>query len=585
MTGPTIPGDELSDAGRLLVEAATAEARGLSHRFVGLEHVLLALLSDPDLAARAAATRQIPPRDDLRTRFAGLSVPRGMRGGEETEFGLSPQARRLLKTLDQEARAAGRLGLDRWAVLERIITSPRGPIADAISPGGKRERSGERERGRGRREAEGSDTPRPGGASQVGSPALTEDSKSAREREGGGRGQRRGGEKDLGSKGDRQASRRQGPAHETRPAPPRRDRPVPPPKPPKKGKFRFSWRSVLLLMVPLSWVLAYLGVHPGVVFAGACLGVVPLAGYMGEATEHLAARTGPAIGGLLNATFGNAAELIIAIVALRAGLVDLVKASITGSILGNLLFITGLAFIAGSKGKSVVTFNRTTTGASAGMLALAVVGLVFPALFHTLHPGAALGLELGLSEAVAIVLAVTYGFSLLFSLRTHRSLFSGEPHPTTGEVWRPWFAMVVLAAATLGVVVQSEILVGATESVVANMNVSQTFLGLILIPIIGNAAEHAAAVVVARKGKMDLALHIALGSSTQVALLIAPALVLAGVLLGQPMNLVFTPFEVAAVGLATIITAIITLDGEAHWFEGVQLLATYSLFAITAFVM
>ena len=360
---------------------------------------------------------------------------------------------------------------------------------------------------------------------------------------------------------------------------------MPPPKPPKKGKPSFSWRAVLLLMVPVSWGLAYLGVHPGLVFAGACLGVVPLAGYMGEATEHLAARTGPAIGGLLNATFGNAAELIIAIVALRAGLVDLVKASITGSILGNLLFITGLALIAGSKGKSVVKFNRTTTGASAGMLVLAVVGLVFPALFHALHPGAALRLELGLSEAVAIVLAVTYGFSLLFSLRTHRSLFSGEPHPTTEQVWRPWFAMVVLAAATLGVVVQSEILVGATESVVASMNVSQTFLGLILIPIIGNAAEHAAAVVVARKGKMDLALHIALGSSTQVALLIAPALVLAGVLLGQPMNLVFTPFEVAAVGLATLITAIITLDGEAHWFEGVQLLATYSLFAITAFVM
>ena len=563
MTGPTIPGDELSDAGRLLVEAATAEARGLSHRFVGLEHVLLALLSDPDLAARAAATRPIPPRDDLRTRFAGLSVPRGLRGGEETELGLSPQARRLLKTLDQEAQAAGRLSLDRWAVLERIITSPRGPIADAISPGGRRERSGERERGREPGSKGDRHAAARGGPKSVGSPPGTGRPLPPPER----------------------AGRRQGPAHEARPAPPRRDRPVPPPKPPKKGKPSFSWRAVLLLMVPVSWGLAYLGVHPGLVFAGACLGVVPLAGYMGEATEHLAARTGPAIGGLLNATFGNAAELIIAIVALRAGLVDLVKASITGSILGNLLFITGLALIAGSKGKSVVKFNRTTTGASAGMLVLAVVGLAFPALFHTLHPGAALRLELGLSEAVAIVLAVTYGFSLLFSLRTHRSLFSGEPHPTTEQVWRPWFAMVVLAAATLGVVVQSEILVGATESVVASMNVSQTFLGLILIPIIGNAAEHAAAVVVARKGKMDLALHIALGSSTQVALLIAPALVLAGVLLGQPMNLVFTPFEVAAVGLATLITAIITLDGEAHWFEGVQLLATYSLFAITAFVM
>jgi Ca2+:H+ antiporter len=306
---------------------------------------------------------------------------------------------------------------------------------------------------------------------------------------------------------------------------------------------------------------------------------------MGEAPEHLATRTGPAFGGLLNATFGNAAELIIAIVALRAGMVDLVKASIIGSILGNLLLIAGLSVIAAGLGRSVVSFNRTGVGAAAGMLALAVVGLVFPALFHSLHPEAGVVTELGLSETVAIVLAVTYLLSLVFSLVTHRSLFSGDPHPTSGTVWPSPVAIALLLLATLGMVAQSEILVETARAVVETTGISEVFLGLILIPVIGNAAEHASAIMVARKGNIDLAFQISLGSSTQIALLVAPVLVLVGVIVGQPMNLVFTPFEVAAVGLATIVTAIITLDGETHWFEGVQLLATFTLFAATAWVM
>jgi Ca2+:H+ antiporter len=311
--------------------------------------------------------------------------------------------------------------------------------------------------------------------------------------------------------------------------------------------------------------------------------VIPLAGFMGEATEHLAARSGPGIGGLLNATFGNAAELIIALVALRSGLTELVKASITGSILGNLLLIMGLCFVAGGVSRPTLRFNRVSAGASAGMMALAVVGLVFPALFHSIRPTAGFGRELMLSEAVALVLAITYGFSLLFSLKTHHSLFGGEPHPTTGAVWRPLKAIIVLALATAGVVVQSEILVHAVEAVTSTMGFSETFLGLIIVPIIGNAAEHGTAVLVARKGQMDLAMQIALGSSTQIALLVAPVLVLAGLLLGQPMDLVFTTFEVAAVGLTVIVTAIVTLDGESNWFEGVQLLAMYALVAAMAF--
>jgi Ca2+:H+ antiporter len=343
----------------------------------------------------------------------------------------------------------------------------------------------------------------------------------------------------------------------------------------------------MLAAVPISIVLGYVLHAPALwVFLTACIGVLPLAGYMGEATEHLAHRTGPTVGGLLNATFGNAAELIIAIVALRAGLVDLVKASITGSILGNLLLILGLALIAGGLGRAELRFNRTSVGMSAGMLALSVVSLVFPALFHSFHPeAAARASELRMSEAAAGILIATYGCSLLFTLRTHRGLIGGEAHPMDGPVWAPGKAMLILGAATVGVAVESELLVHAATEATQALGVSTMFLGLIVIPIIGNAAEHAAAVMLSRKGQIELGIQIALGSSTQIALLVAPLLVFIGLLLGQDMNLVFQPFEVVALGLATLVTAIITLDGESHWFEGVQLLAVYALVAVAAFYL
>jgi Ca2+:H+ antiporter len=350
---------------------------------------------------------------------------------------------------------------------------------------------------------------------------------------------------------------------------------------------RLSWRELLLLSLPASILLQYVFHAPALaVFITACLGVLPLSGYMGEATEHLAHRTGPTIGGLLNATFGNAAELIISIVALRAGLVSLVKASITGSILGNLLLILGLAFVIGGARRSELRFNRTNAGMSAGMLTLAVVALVLPALFHSLHPEAAARMsELRMSEAVALILILTYGFSLLFSLRTHRRLLSTESCPTEGASWSVKKATLILALATVGVAIESELLVHAVSEAGHTLGLTQAFLGLVIIPIIGNAAEHATAVVVAGKGKIDLALQIALGSSTQIALLVAPLLVFCGVLMGQDMNLVFTPFEVMALGLATVVTAIITLDGESHWFEGVQLLAVYGMMAVAAYFL
>jgi Ca2+:H+ antiporter len=340
----------------------------------------------------------------------------------------------------------------------------------------------------------------------------------------------------------------------------------------------------MLLAVPAALVAEYL-LHssPVVIFGLACLAVLPLAGFMGDATEHLSARTGPTVGGLLNATFGNAAELIIAIVALQAGLVDLVKASITGSIIGNLLLILGLSLVAGGVRRPELKFNRTTAGMSATMLAAAVVGLVFPALFHATHAEPTRLSELRLSEGVAFILILTYGFSLLFSLKTHKWVVASEPHPLEEPTWSVTRAVTVLAIATVGIAVMSEILVGATRGVTASLPLTETFLGLIIIPFIGNAAEHATAILVARKGQIDLALQISLGSSTQIALLVAPVLVFVGVVVGRNMNLVFSPFEVMAVGLATFVTAISTLDGESNWFEGVQLLAVYAMIAVAAF--
>jgi len=339
----------------------------------------------------------------------------------------------------------------------------------------------------------------------------------------------------------------------------------------------------LLVALPVSWILAAIDGPPLLVFGITGLGVVPLAAAMGGATEALAHRTGPAAGGLLMATFGNAAELILAVAALKAGLTDLVKASITGSILGNLLLILGLALVAGGLRRPTLTFNRTAAGMGGAMLLLAVVGLVMPALFAVVHPSAAAATSRHLSEAVALVLGATYAASLAFSLRTHRSLFQGGAgHSQAGPSTSTGRAIGVLAVATVLVAVQSEILVRATEQVVARFGLSEVFLGLIVIPLIGNAAENAGAVVVARKGDTDLALSIAFGSSTQVALFVAPLLVFVGVVLGQPMTLVFTPLEVVALGLAALIVTVIALDGESHWFEGAQLLAAYAILAIAA---
>ena len=349
--------------------------------------------------------------------------------------------------------------------------------------------------------------------------------------------------------------------------------------------------TALLLFVPIAAAGDWLA-WPGVaVFACAALAIVPLAGLMGRATESLAARLGDGVGGLLNATFGNAAELIIALMALHRGLHDVVKASLTGSIIGNVLLVLGVAMVVGGIGRERQTFDRSAAAVGSTLLALAAIGLVIPAVYHwaleselqrkalTLTHEATL--ENGLAAEIAVVLFVVYLLHLWFSLRTHHHLYAGQhdaPTDTAHRHGRPTAAMVTLLVATLLVAWMSELLVGTVEEAAHALGLTEVFVGVIVVAIIGNAAEHATAVLVARKNHMDLAMNIAIGSSIQVALLVAPVLVFASYFIGpHPMDLRFTTFEVVAVGLAMFVVNLVAQDGESNWLEGVLLLAVYAV--------
>ncbi|MEO8295280.1 MAG: calcium/proton exchanger [Gemmatimonadota bacterium] len=551
----------LSGDTRDLVENARLEAARLQHDFVGSEHLLLALLGQPSERFGLLLSRtEIDPAALQTLILAGVKpgdseIPAG-------ELGIRSGAKKVLDLALVESKNLGHPAAEPEHVWLALLRERRGALQQTLLAAGA---NLDRARAELVRIMPGEKKPVPDPAVQA---------TPVRERP------------------PVEAPRRPARSERPKPAPapivehrtPEVDPPRQPPRPAILAHRNpiFTWRNVGLLAVPASIVLKMVHAPDAAIFAVACLGVLPLAAYMGEATEHLSHRTGPGIGGLLNATFGNAAELIIAIVALQAGLIDLVKASITGSILGNLLLILGLSIIAGSRDRPVIRFNRAAAGMSAAMLSLAVVGLVFPAIFHQLHPREA-AQELWLSEGFAVILGLTYVCSLIFALKTHNDLFVGDEHEFPGRPWGITKSISILAVATVGVAIESELLVHSVESVTATFGLSQTFLGLIIIPFIGNAAEHATAVLVARKGKMDLALNIALGSSTQVALLVAPLLVFAGLFIGTGMNLVFRPFEIAAIAMATIVTAIITLDGESHWFEGVQLLAVYAMVAVAAF--
>ncbi len=323
---------------------------------------------------------------------------------------------------------------------------------------------------------------------------------------------------------------------------------------------------------------------PLLVFALSALAIIPLSALLGEATEQLAARTGPTIGGLLNATLGNLAELIIAGLALRAGLVDLVKASITGSVIGNLLLVLGAAQLAGGLRYKTQRFNRQLATVNVPLLVIAAAGLLIPALFHAVHPDPKRVATVRMSEYASVLLITGYALSLVYSMWTHRAMFaeSSDGHGD-GATWSMSKTLVVLVGSAAVIGVMSELLVGATEEATAAMGLSKFFVGIILVPIIGNAAEHSSAVLMAHRNRMDLAMNIALGSSVQVALLVAPLLVFLGLIVGQPMDLAFTMFEVAAVAVAVWIASSIVVDAESNWLEGAYLLVVYGMLAVAFF--
>jgi Ca2+:H+ antiporter len=347
-----------------------------------------------------------------------------------------------------------------------------------------------------------------------------------------------------------------------------------------------GWPYLLTPLIPIAVALELTHASATVVFACSALGIIPTAALMGRATEELAARSGPGIGGLLNVTFGNAPELIIALFALSQGLQEVVKASIVGSILGNILLVLGAAMLAGGIGRDKQTFNRTSASVQSTMLILAAAALLMPAVFElvegqglpspndeAIHYG---GTVEHLSLAVAIVLIATYVVGLFFSLKTHRTLFNPEYEEEDTWGWSTRTSMIALAVAGLLVGLMSEVLVGSISEASESIGLSEFFVGVIVIAIVGNAAEHWVAVLVAMKNKMDLAVNIAIGSSAQVALFVAPVLVLASFFIGPyPLALVFNGFELGAILLAILIANQVTQDGESTWFEGVQLLAVY----------
>jgi len=352
--------------------------------------------------------------------------------------------------------------------------------------------------------------------------------------------------------------------------------------------FVTPWLDFLLIFVPVTVVLEVLRADPLLVFVSSGLAIIPLAGLLGRATEHLTTHVGTGIGALLNASLGNAAELIIALVAMREGLHDVVKASLTGSIIGNILLVLGVAMFAGGLRYEQQQFNRTAAGMGASLLLLAAVGLIIPALFHFTAAERGVAIERELSLTISLVLFAIYVASLLFTLKTHRHLFAGVAHNASDLGEQPWtrgVSIMVLTVVTCLVALMSEMLVGALEPASHQLGFTQVFIGVILVALVGNAAEHSTAVMVAVKNKMDLAYGIAVGSSLQIALLVAPLLVFASYLFGRPLDLIFTPFEVSAVTISVLSVGLVAMDGESNWMEGVMLVGVYVMLAIAFFFL
>jgi Ca2+:H+ antiporter len=339
----------------------------------------------------------------------------------------------------------------------------------------------------------------------------------------------------------------------------------------------------LLVFIPVS-LIAQVAHQPVVTFITAALAIIPLAGLLGRATDQLAICIGPRLGGLLNATFGNLTELIVGVLLIAAGDVEVVKASLIGSIIGNLLLVLGVSLFIGGLGRDEQSFSARAAGVHTGSLVLAVAGLGVPALLMATSPGLSAGPRQVVSAGVAGTLIVLYGAALLFVQFTNAHLFR-TPASTERPEWSRRFASSVLLGAAVLVGLESELLVSALNPTLQSLKLSPIFVGLILIPLIGNAAEHASAVFFAIRDKLDITLEIAVGSSTQVALFIAPALIFISLVIGRPMDFVFTGFEIGAVLIATLLIAVISRDGHSNWLEGLQLVGVYAIIALAAFFL
>ena len=355
----------------------------------------------------------------------------------------------------------------------------------------------------------------------------------------------------------------------------------------RRPRWLAAMLKVLLIFVPAAILLSFLSPSSHrLIFLAACLAIVPLAGWLGRATEELTHNTNEGIGGLLNATFGNATELIIAIAALQKGLYQVVKASLTGSLIGNLLLVLGGAILAGGIKHERQRFNVTAARAQVTLLTLATIGMIMPAAFHYLAGLGGQGRENDLSLGISLVLLLAYAAHLVFSLRTHKQLFAGIPAEADTAAWGVKKSILVLLGTTALIAWVSEILVGSVEEAAATLGLTRIFIGVIVVAVVGNAAEHSTAVMMAIKNRMELSIGIAVGSSLQIALFVAPVLVTVSHFIGpRPMDLVFTPAEVLAIFLSVLISGQITSDGESNWLEGTLLLAVYLILAIVFFFL
>lgn len=342
----------------------------------------------------------------------------------------------------------------------------------------------------------------------------------------------------------------------------------------------------MLLFVPISFIGKFLNFSPTIMFILAALSIIPLAGIMGEGTEEISSYTGPKIGGFLNATFGNATELIISFFALKSGLFEVVKSSIAGSIIGNILLVLGASMFIGGLKHKTQNFNINVVETTSSMLLFSLIGLCVPAFFtHTINPNLLNTRYEGLSLVVAIVMFILYILSLIFSFFTHKDLYATTTEEDGHESkWSLKKSIAILIIATVIIAIESEFLVGGIEDITSKLGLSEFFVGIILIPIIGNAAEHSTAITMALKNKMDVAIEIALGSSLQIILFVAPVLIFLS-LLFTPMSIIFNPFELVSLIASVIIANKVANDGQSNWLEGAQLMAVYFIIAAGFFIL